>query len=117
MPEQKWKALHQQLSWMGKVERMLYSLPYTYHLLDMERNNCWIKAESHIPVGSVWRGCRTPYMIMLTMMKHQTLIATHSEENMRQPFSGYWLLESAAATRTSATMASRRDLAQGLLGL
>ena len=57
------------------------------------------------------------HMIMLTMMKHQTLIATHSEENMRQPFSGYWLLESAAATRTSATMASRRDLAQGLLGL
>jgi len=25
------------------VERMQYSLPYTYHLLDMERNNCWIK--------------------------------------------------------------------------
>ena len=25
------------------VERMQYSLPYTYHLLDMKKNNCWIK--------------------------------------------------------------------------
>ena len=25
------------------VERRQYSLPYIYHLLVMERNNCWIK--------------------------------------------------------------------------
>ena len=37
---------------MGKVERMLYSLPYTYHLLDMERNNCWIKADFRISCHS-----------------------------------------------------------------
>ena len=46
LPDQKGKVLHQQLFWVGKVGRMLYSLPYTYHLLDIERNNCWVKVDS-----------------------------------------------------------------------
>ena len=47
LPEQKGKALHQQLSGMGEVKRKLYSSPYTYHLLDMEKNNCWMQNHHH----------------------------------------------------------------------
>ena len=35
------------LSGMGEVKRKLYSSPYTYHLLDMERNNCWMQNPHH----------------------------------------------------------------------
>ena len=32
---------------MGEGKRKLYSSPYTYHLRDMERNNCWMQNHHH----------------------------------------------------------------------
>ena len=54
LPEQKEKALHQQLSELQEVKRKLYSSPYTYHLLDMERTTA---------------GCRITIMLAIRLWR------------------------------------------------